>query len=77
MAEMKTAVRKMSRRILIPTKPLRRGLKIKKLKMEISRKRNLFLKQASINGERNFLAMRTPHRNTENWSVGVLDFPVI
>jgi len=52
MDEIKTAVRKVSRRMLIPTKPLRRGLKIKKLKMEISRKRNLFLKQASINGER-------------------------
>jgi len=63
-------VRKILRRILIPIKPLRRGLSTKKLKMETSRKRNLPLKQASINGARVFLANYKPFPSKISWSIG-------
>jgi hypothetical protein len=41
-------VKNMSIRIRIPIKPLKRGARINKHNMEMSRKRNLSLKQACV-----------------------------
>ena len=63
MADIKITVRKILRSELNPKKLLRRGLKIKKLKIAASTKRKRFSQDFSSNRSKRFIAMK--HLKTE------------